>query len=91
MNYFITLSDQAELDLQETNKYYSELSHELLERFWIDLNSTMERLVKNPLHFQERYQRIRIIFLKNFPFGIHYILNGEEVEVFRILHAKREF
>lgn len=31
MNYFITLSEQAELDLDETNTYYSEISLELLD------------------------------------------------------------
>ena len=91
MKYFITLSNQAEIDIEETNEFSLKMGKNLLDRFWEDLNQTLERLTENPLHFQERYKSNRIVFLENFPFGVHYFLNGEEIEVFRILHTKREF
>jgi len=91
MKYFVTLSDLAEIDLEETNSYYSRISDEVLQRFWFDLNLTMEKVAANPLLFQKRYQHTRIVFLENFPFGVHFIIVGEELEVLRILHTKREF
>lgn len=91
MKYFVTLADQAETDLAEADGFYLKISHDLLDRFWDDLNNTLVRLAENPLQFQERYQGNRIVFLQTFPFGVHYFLNGKEIEVFRILHTKREF
>lgn len=91
MNYFINLSDQAKIDLAEANDFYLNISIDLLDRFWEDLNESMLKLSENPLHFQERYRGNRIVFLETFPFGIHYFLNENEIEVFRILHTKREF
>ena len=91
MKYFITLSDEAQADLEETNDYYSRKSNSLLDKFWNDLDQTFARLSENPLHYQERYKGIRIVFLDHFPFGIHYFLNGQEIEVYRILHTKRKF
>lgn len=91
MKYFATLSDLAEIDLAESNEYFMKIRSDLLERFWDDLDQTMEKLEENPLQFQERYQHTRIAFLKNFPFGIHFIINEKEIDVLRILHAKREF
>ena len=91
MKYFITLSDEAQTDLAETNDYYSKKSHSLLDRFWNDLDNTLVRLSENPFQFQERYKGIRIIFLEHFPFGVHYFLEETKIEVFRILHTKRKF
>ncbi len=91
MKYFITLTNQAEIDLEETNEYYLKMSNDLLDRFWNDLNESLKKLTENPFHFQERYQSNRIVFLENFPIGVHYFLNGEEIEIFRILHTKRKF
>ncbi|MBU8883659.1 type II toxin-antitoxin system RelE/ParE family toxin [Kaistella sp. DKR-2] len=91
MNYFVTLSDQAETDLAEADEFYLKISPDLLDRFWDDLKRTLTRLEENPLQFQERYQGNRIVFLEAFPFGVHYFLNGKEIEVFRILHTKRNF
>ena len=91
MKYFLTLSEDAELDLRETNDYYSKISVELLDRFWEDLQKTMQLIGDNPLHYQERYRNNRIVFLKEFPFGLHYFINDNEVQIFRILHTKREF
>lgn len=54
MNYFITLSDEAQTDLVETNDYYSKKSQSLLDRFWNDLDQTLARLSENPLQCQER-------------------------------------
>ena len=64
MKYFVTLSDLAEIDLEETNSYYSRISDEVLQRFWFDLNLTMEKVAANPLLFQKRYQNTRIVFLE---------------------------
>ena len=91
MKYFITLSDEAQTDLGETNDYYLKKSHSLLDRFWNDLDNTLVRLSENPFQFQERYKGIRIIFLEHFPFGVHYFLEETKIEVFRILHTKRKF
>lgn len=71
--------------------YYGEISPELANRFQTDLSQKFQEVVANPNHYQQRYRSIRICFLSAFPFGIHFIVSGEIVKIFRVLHTKRYF
>lgn len=48
-------------------------------------------MMTHPLHYQERYKEIRIAFLEGFPYGIHFLLEKDEIKIIKILHHKREF
>lgn len=89
MRFNSELSDEALLDLDEVRSFYSEISSELLERFDKDITKTVERIEENPQHFQKRYRDIKIVFTKKFPFGIHYLVDGNIIFFQRILHRKR--
>ncbi|MGB6268277.1 MAG: type II toxin-antitoxin system RelE/ParE family toxin [Olleya sp.] len=89
MSFTIELSDESILDLNESRKFYSEISIDLLEKFDNEIITTIERLEKNPQHFQKRYKEIKIVFTKTFPFGIHYLIDGNTINIQRVLHQKR--
>ncbi len=91
MQYLIEISDEAKLSIKEVLEYYAVISISLKDRFEVELTKSMELLLKNPLHHQIRYRKIRIAFTEVFPYGIHYIVEKEYIYVLRILHTKRLF
>ncbi|WP_044400955.1 type II toxin-antitoxin system RelE/ParE family toxin [Lacinutrix sp. Hel_I_90] len=91
MSFNIELSDESLLDLREARLYYFEVSIELQKKFDNEIVETIERIEFSPQHFQKRYRNIKIIFTKSFPFGIHYLVDGDTIKVQRILHQKRHY
>ncbi|WP_179021341.1 type II toxin-antitoxin system RelE/ParE family toxin [Winogradskyella forsetii] len=91
MGFEIELSHFSKIDLKEARDYYFVISPVVLKRFDNELSETMERIAINPQHFQNRYRNIKIVFTKEFPFGIHYLVDGNTVYIQRILHQKRHY
>ena len=89
MVYSIKLSDESLIDLREANSYYLAISKNLNAQFNTELIIAIDRIGFNPEHFQKRYRNIKIVFTKKFPFGIHYLVDGDVVFIQRIIHQKR--
>ena len=90
MAHKVIIKPGAELDIFEALEWYEKekegLSLDFLER----LDEELERISKNPEHFQKRYRDIKIVFTKRFPYGIHYTLENDILYVHAVLHMKRE-
>ncbi|MGB5819692.1 MAG: type II toxin-antitoxin system RelE/ParE family toxin [Saonia sp.] len=90
MAHKVIIKPGAELDILEALEWYEEekegLSLDFLER----LDDELERISKNPEHFQKRYRDIKIVFTKRYPYGIHYTLENEIVYVHAVMHMKRK-
>ncbi|MEX0995757.1 MAG: hypothetical protein WDZ45_01760 [Flavobacteriaceae bacterium] len=91
MKYTLKFRVQAIDDYQDSVAFYKNISQQLAEKFFIDFKATTTKIENNPVHFQMRYQNIRIAFLEVFPFGIHFFLEKDTIHVLRILHTKRFF
>ncbi len=91
MQYFIEISDDAKPTIKEVSEYYAEISIPLKDRFEVELTKSVELLFINPLLHQVRYRKIRIAFTVVFPYGIHYIVENENIYVLKILHTKKLF
>ena len=89
MHYTIYLTDEAKLNIKQATDYYLEISVSLKDKFTSDLINTIDGLRDNPLHFQVRYRNIRIAITRTFPFGVHFVIEGNTIHVLNILHSKR--
>lgn len=89
MSFLIKFSNESKLDLTEANTYYLAVSKELSAQFKLEMSETIDRIANNPEHFQKRYRNIKIVFTKVFPFGVHYLFEGNTVFIQRIIHQKR--
>ena len=80
----------AKEDLQEIVDYYDKISTIVTDNFLENLYSEFDYLKNTPDSFQIKYKRTRVIYLKRFPFGIHYrILKNNILEVLAILHTSK--
>lgn len=89
MKYTIHFWEGSTQDFEDGFVYYERISTELAERFYRDFKSKVDEVEKKPLYFQVRYRSIRIAHLSKFPFSLHFFIEGNTINVIKILHQKR--
>ncbi|MEN4760202.1 type II toxin-antitoxin system RelE/ParE family toxin [Chryseobacterium sp. C39-AII1] len=79
-------------DLKEINDWYKKINKKLWINFMKEFRSKINFIKENPLSFEFKYDHNRIVFLKKFPYGIHYSYNAEEniIEIYSIFHTSRD-
>ena len=78
-------------DLKEINHWYSKIDKKIWAQFIKEFRSKINFIKENPLSFELKYDDNRIVFLKKFPFGIHYFYNQEKnvIEIYSVFHTSR--
>jgi len=77
MAFSLLLDSRAIGDIQDAIDYYQDKEPGLGIRFENEFNDCLMTLIENP-HFQIRYDNIRCLPMKNFPYMIHYTVNDEK-------------
>jgi plasmid stabilization system protein ParE len=88
MTYSVVIDEKALQDAQEAIDYYEEQQAGLGGRFEKELNQQITLLEKNPF-FRIRYDQIRCLPLKKFPFMLHFTIDESEkiIAVIAIFHT----
>lgn len=88
MAYKINLDSAAILDIQKAIDYYDEQQPGLGAKFEIAIDRHFSALSKNPF-FQMRYDIVRCLPMKKFPFMIHFIVDEESktIKVSAVFHT----
>ncbi len=91
MEYTFRYYKLAEIDILDSLTWYKNQKLGLEKRFALNLKNNIKRILENPFLFEIKYSKIRISYLKVFPFGIHYFVNEHqnEIVIVAILHTKR--
>jgi len=66
------VSNLVKEHLKEAFLWYNSKQTNLGKTFLKEVSMSVNYLCQNPLLFQIRYNTIRIAFLENFPYGVHY-------------------
>jgi len=90
MSYKVVIIEEAKIDLKKSLLFYKDIHPKLAIRFNDSLKKSISILKKDPLLFQIRYDNIRIIFLKIFPYAIHYAVYDDCVVIKSIFHTSRD-
>ncbi|HUM47829.1 MAG TPA: hypothetical protein PLD84_12940 [Chitinophagales bacterium] len=90
MRYILFVSAFAELDLLDATTWYEEQREGLSYEFELGADATFSQIQRNPLGFQIRYDDVRIAFINRFPYGIHYIVEGENIMIVGVYHTSRD-
>jgi len=83
-NFEIIIQKRAELEVDEILEYYEQLSEGLGVRFYTEYKSVVETL-KNIPFFEVKYNIVRKLPLKKFPYSIHFTV--DEFEKMVSIHA----
>lgn len=85
MIYKISTSSQTKKDIECILLWYLDKSKTITKKFLSDLEKTKSYIEKNPQKIQVRYANVRIAFLKKFPYGIHFILEDNTIQIIAVL------
>lgn len=90
MAYKIKIDRRALKDIQDIIEYYESKSIGLGVKFENELDIFIDTLSRNPL-FQIRYEKVRCLPLRKFPFMIHYTVDESKCTVFihAVFHTSR--
>lgn len=89
-NFKIVSSPLAKNDARRIAKYYEAKSSGLGKRFLKEVSKEQKQLKSDPKAFQIRYDDVRILFLKSFPYGLHYIIKENQVRITSIYGTSQD-
>ena len=79
----------AREDIQQIVDYYDRIRSHIADTFLENLYAEFDVIVENPNLFQRKYRNTRVRYLKKFPYGIHYIIREETIEILAVIHTRR--
>lgn len=80
----------ARQDIQEIVDYYDLKASHVTIVFLEILFKELEIIQETPELFERKYRKTRVRYLQGFPFGVHYIIRENTVEVLAVLHSSRD-
>ena len=84
MPFKVEILKRANLEIEEAYLYYESIQNGLGIKFILEYENYLNTLYKNPF-FEQKYNSIRVLPLKKFPYSIHFSVN--ETEKIVVIHA----
>lgn len=84
MEFKVIIVERADLEIEEAYLYYENIQEGLGIQFVLEYEKYLKTL-KNIPFFEQRYQAIRILPLKKFPYSIHFSV--DELQSTVTIHA----
>jgi hypothetical protein len=82
--YTISIDTDALQDIQDATDWYNKQLTGLGSRFQKQVKTQINSLKKNAVIYAVRYENVRCMLIKRFPFMVHFTLN-ENKELLRYL------
>jgi len=80
-NFKLKILSRAKLEVNEVTEYYESKSKGLGKVFYLEFKNYSKTLRNIPF-FEEKYNIVRILPLKKFPYTIHFTVDENEKIVF---------
>ncbi len=87
MEYSLSISEAAELDIRDVFIWYEDQKDKLGIAFEKQISKTIQTIQKNPLKIQIRYNQTRVAFLNKFPYGVHFNIIDNEIIIVAVFHT----
>ena len=85
----IKFSFEAKKEFINSAKFYESRRHGLGKRFKQEIRNQLTLIQDNPKSAELKYEEIRVLVLKTFPFTIHYKIGKEYIVIVAIFHSSR--
>lgn len=86
----LTILPQAELDIIDAIAWYEERRTGLGEEFLDEIDSVLQRVIKNPDQFPKIRNNIRRALPHRFPCSVYFAVTQDAVELIAVLHHHRD-
>jgi plasmid stabilization system protein ParE len=83
---------KARADLREASAFYAEKDEDgrLVHRFLGSIERTLLKISENPQSYFVFHRDVRRAKLNRFPYSIYFRVQGDVIEVFGVMHSKRD-
>ena len=86
----VRLTPAAAAEVAEARDWYEAASPDTAARFVAEFETLTDRLAANPRQFSAVDGDVRRAGFRRFPYGLFFIITGDEVRVFACFHASRD-
>lgn len=86
----VTLRPRAQTDIIEARKWYEERRPGLGREFLDDVQRVLAAVAQRPAQYPEVYRDVRRALVRQFPYGVFYVVREGQVFVIACFHAKRD-
>lgn len=90
MSLRLRIRPEAESDLAEACRWYSQQAQGLAEQFLEEVGIALSRIEEQPGLYGKLHKDIRRTLVRRFPFGIFYIEQPHEIAVLAVMHLARD-
>lgn len=90
MSYKIIVRPEAQADLLAAYRWYEKHSEGLGREFLRSVEASLYSIQRNPKIYQKVHKNIYRSFIRRFPYGVLYLVDGEHIVVLAVLHARRD-
>ena len=90
MTYKLKILPRAKSDLSEISLWYENIQNGIGKRFLKNVSFEMKIVKNNPMSFQIRYDKTRVLLIKKIPYLIHYEIIDDEILIKAVIHTSRD-
>ena len=90
MRFRLDFHPLVRLDLAEASSWYERQERGVGLRLEAEAKDLFRRLSDEALLYAVRFSDVRRVNLRNFPYGVFYLVVGETVVVLGVLHGARD-
>lgn len=89
INYTIVNRPAVKNDIISITEYYNAISSDLAKQFLFRIREAKTSIAHSPRGFQIKYNKVRTLLLKQFPYHIHYLIDNKQkqIVILAIIHA----
>ena len=88
--FVVRLRDEASADLAEAAEWYEERRPGLGTEFLRAVRARLAALGRDPLLYPPIHGEVRRVRVRRFPYLAYFLVVGEQVIVFAVLHGRRD-
>ncbi len=89
MNYNISVSPEAENDIEEAFLWYEDKRKGLGHDFLLQVDSGIRFIERTPKLFKQEYKGTRKHIIKRFPYKIIYLIEKQLIIILAVIHSRR--
>lgn len=91
MEYKIFIDKDALNDIQDIIDWYNARLNGLGKKFQTQVKFQIKKLKQNPTIYNIRYNNVRCLIIKKYPYMVHYIVDNKKltVHIFAVIHTSR--
>jgi plasmid stabilization system protein ParE len=87
MGYKLITTPETENDIDKAVEWYVNIRKPVAKRFLTELHAVKRYIHKNPEKIADKYDNVRVAFLKKFPYGLHYTFNNNTIIIVALFHT----